>query len=88
VSGQKHALFIYHPKYNSVNSFFSDYMILLFLPKVRRTQFPLSIMFISRILGSHGAEYDNGCLLGCNAMCSGGSLPALQRRLLPPSSGQ
>jgi hypothetical protein len=40
------------------------------------------------IWGSHGSEYEDGCLLGCNTMQSGRSLPAFQRSLLPPSSGR
>jgi hypothetical protein len=41
---------------------------------------------LSRIWGSHGGEYEDGCLLGCSTVLSGRSLPAFQRTLLPPSS--
>jgi hypothetical protein len=41
----------------------------------------------SRNCGSHGGEYEDGCLLGCSAVQSGRSLPTIQRFLLPPSSG-
>jgi hypothetical protein len=34
------------------------------------------------------SSYSNGCLLGCSAVQSGGSLPTFQRSLLPPSSGR
>jgi hypothetical protein len=37
---------------------------------------------MSRILGSHGNEYEDGCLLGCSAAWSGRSLQAFQRYLL------
>jgi hypothetical protein len=32
---------------------------------------------LSRIFGSHGGEYEDGCLLGCSAVKSGKSLPFL-----------
>jgi hypothetical protein len=44
--------------------------------------------YVSRIWGSHGGEYEEGCLLGCSTVKSGRSLPTFQRSLLPPSSGQ
>jgi hypothetical protein len=34
------------------------------------------------ILGSHGGEYDDGCLLGCCTVWSGRSLSTFQRCLL------
>jgi hypothetical protein len=37
--------------------------------------------------GSHGNEYEDGCLLGCCAMQSSTHLPMFQRSLLPPSLG-
>jgi hypothetical protein len=37
--------------------------------------------------GSHGGEYEDGCLLGCCAVKSGRSSPTFQRCLLCPSSG-
>jgi hypothetical protein len=40
------------------------------------------------ILGSHGGEYEDGCLLACCAVQSGRSLTTFQRCLLPPSSGR
>jgi hypothetical protein len=40
-----------------------------------------------RIWGSQGGEYEDGCLLGYNAVQSGRSLTTFQRCLLPPSSG-
>jgi hypothetical protein len=36
--------------------------------------------------GSHGGEYEDGCLLGCSAMKTGMSLPTFQRSVLLPSS--
>jgi hypothetical protein len=40
------------------------------------------------IWGSHGGEYEDGCLLGCSAVWTGIKLPVFQRFLLPPSSGR
>jgi hypothetical protein len=40
------------------------------------------------IWGSHGGEYEDGCLLGCSTVQSGRSLPTFQSSLLPPSSGR
>jgi hypothetical protein len=40
---------------------------------------------LNRIWGSHGGEYEDGCLLGYSAVLSGRSLPTFQRSLLPPS---
>jgi hypothetical protein len=37
----------------------------------------------SEISGSHGGEYEDGCLLGCCVVWSGGSSPTFQRCLLP-----
>jgi hypothetical protein len=37
--------------------------------------------------GSHGSEYEDGCLLGCSTMQTGMGLPTFQRSVLPPSSG-
>jgi hypothetical protein len=34
-----------------------------------------------RIWGSHGGEYEDGCLLGCSAVQSGRSLPSFHRVL-------
>jgi hypothetical protein len=42
----------------------------------------------SRISGSHGGEYEDGCLLGCCAVQSGRSLPTFQRCMLTQSSGR
>jgi hypothetical protein len=42
----------------------------------------------SEILGSHGGEYEDGCLLSYCAVLSGRSLPMIQRCLLPPTSGR
>jgi hypothetical protein len=42
-------------------------------------------IFTWSIWGSHGGEYEDGCLLGCSAVYSGRSLPTFQRSLLPPS---
>jgi hypothetical protein len=33
------------------------------------------ICVFSMIWGSHGSEYEDGCILGCSAMWSGSSLP-------------
>jgi hypothetical protein len=38
--------------------------------------------------GSHGGEYEGGCILGFGAMKSRRSLPMFQKSLLPPSSGR
>jgi hypothetical protein len=40
------------------------------------------------IWGSHGGDYEDGCLLGCSAVWTGVSLPTFQRSVLPPSSGR
>jgi hypothetical protein len=40
-----------------------------------------------RNLGSHGGEYEDGCLVGCWALWTGRILLTFQRCLLPPLSG-
>jgi hypothetical protein len=40
------------------------------------------------VSGSHGAEYEDGCLLGCCTVLFSRSLPTFQRCLLPTSSGR
>jgi hypothetical protein len=42
----------------------------------------------SKITGSHGGEFEDGCLLGCCPIKSGRCSPKFQRCLLPPSSGR
>jgi hypothetical protein len=37
------------------------------------------------ISGSHGCEYEDGCLLGCSAVWTGMSLPTFRRSVLSPS---
>jgi hypothetical protein len=46
----------------------------------------VTFSFLSIIWGSHGSEYEDGCLLGCSAVLIGITLPPFQRSVLPPPS--
>jgi hypothetical protein len=39
------------------------------------------LVVVSRISGSHGGVYEDGCLLGCSGTLPSRSLPAFQRYL-------
>jgi hypothetical protein len=54
--------------------------------KTRSVSHPPQTMYFCKISGSHGGEYEDGCLLGCCEEQYGRSTPTFQWWLLPQTS--